>query len=397
MALWVFGYGSLIWKAGFKYDDRVIGFIKGYRRVFYQGSTDHRGTPEYPGRTVTLEPAPGEICWGVAYKTTEKEDQEIAITYLEVREKQYDQKLYLEFFTDINSSVPAISDVLVYVGSSDKKINKNYLGSAPLKDIASQIVRAHGPSGPNRDYLFHLEDALKQLGCIDKHISDLADEQLGILWIFYIDIFDLDLQFLAMDTQEVHSYMPRDLQLSGHVTCAYRTFTVNNCWCFSALFWSSCILHLDAIRNISKVDRLLMCWWVFTGLIHMIQGSQVFPCRSLWLHISRTNADLEQNHTGKEYSKGDSQYMSRDSAVFAVEGITVVLEGPACIIAPYAIGGKKPYSYLIWRDNFATPWSSVKLSSWWVFFVLASTNLIRKCTFDSSMECIGVLFTLNRM
>ncbi|KAL3737351.1 hypothetical protein ACJRO7_026166 [Eucalyptus globulus] len=181
MVMWVFGYGSLIWKAGFHYDDRLVGFIKGYRRVFYQGSTDHRGTPEFPGRTVTLEPAEGEFCWGVAYRISDEEDKRTAITYLEVREKQYDQKASLDFFTDPAAVTPAVSGVMVYVGSPDKKINTNYLGPAPLEDIARQIVLAEGPSGPNRDYLFQLEKALLQIGCEDKHIKDLADEVRRLL------------------------------------------------------------------------------------------------------------------------------------------------------------------------------------------------------------------------
>ncbi|XP_042502224.1 gamma-glutamylcyclotransferase 2-3 isoform X8 [Macadamia integrifolia] len=144
MVLWVFGYGSLIWKAGFHYDDRLIGFIKGYHRVFYQGSTDHRGTPEYPGRTVTLEPCDGEVCWGVAYKVSGEEDEQIALTYLEVREKQYDMQ-------EPDASTPAVSGILV------------------------QIVHAEGPSGPNRDYVFQLEKALLKLGCEDKHVMELAE------------------------------------------------------------------------------------------------------------------------------------------------------------------------------------------------------------------------------
>ncbi|XP_044510287.1 gamma-glutamylcyclotransferase 2-3 isoform X1 [Mangifera indica] len=176
MAMWVFGYGSLIWKVGFNYDDRVVGFIKGYRRVFYQGSTDHRGTPENPGRTVTLEPADGEICWGAAYKISKEEDKENAINHLEVREKQYDQKAYVDFFTDPTATTPAVSGVMLYIASADKNTNQNYLGPASIEDIAKQIVQAEGPSGPNRDYLFQLEKALLEFGCKDEHVINIANE-----------------------------------------------------------------------------------------------------------------------------------------------------------------------------------------------------------------------------
>ncbi|KAJ4834769.1 Gamma-glutamylcyclotransferase 2-1 [Turnera subulata] len=67
MVFWVFGYGSLVWNPGFDYDEKVIGFIKDYRRVFDLACIDHRGTPEHPARTCTLENIEGAICWGAAY------------------------------------------------------------------------------------------------------------------------------------------------------------------------------------------------------------------------------------------------------------------------------------------------------------------------------------------
>nr|XP_027092378.1 gamma-glutamylcyclotransferase 2-3-like isoform X3 [Coffea arabica] len=176
MAMWVFGYGSLIWKTGFHYDDRLVGFIKGYRRVFYQGSTDHRGTPDFPGRTVTLEPAEGEVC------------------YLEVREKQYDQKAHVDIFSDRAATVPVVSGVLIYIASADQKLNRNYLGPASLQEIANQIVRAEGPSGPNRDYLFQLEKALTLL---EKHMLSMDWDCLGsVFWLSWNERDWMDFQGL---------------------------------------------------------------------------------------------------------------------------------------------------------------------------------------------------------
>uniref|UniRef100_A0A7S3QZY4 glutathione-specific gamma-glutamylcyclotransferase n=1 Tax=Dunaliella tertiolecta TaxID=3047 RepID=A0A7S3QZY4_DUNTE len=90
-SIWIFGYGSLVHTPGFEVRRRVKGYVRDWKRVWHQGSTDHRGTLEFPGRTVTLEHDPGAITWGVAYELAGNQEQQAkTLKYLEWREKQYD-------------------------------------------------------------------------------------------------------------------------------------------------------------------------------------------------------------------------------------------------------------------------------------------------------------------
>ncbi|XP_075484631.1 gamma-glutamylcyclotransferase 2-1-like isoform X1 [Primulina tabacum] len=183
MVFWIFGYGSLVWNPGFEYDEKVIGFIRDYRRVFDLACIDHRGTPEHPARTCTLEEHEGAVCWGAAYCVRggpEKEEE--AMAYLERRECEYDRKTLVDFFKDEDSEMPLINGVIVFT-STPELSNKYYLGPAPLEDMAKQIATAFGPCGNNRDYLFKLEKALFDIGHEDDSIIELANEVRKVLGI----------------------------------------------------------------------------------------------------------------------------------------------------------------------------------------------------------------------
>lgn len=165
---WIFGYGSLVWRPAFPYLERAPGFVVGWTRRFWQASPDHRGTPESPGRVVTLLEASDAICWGMGYRVAERDLDEI-LPALDYREKAgYRRETAAIYFRDRHEPVDR---ALLYIAGPD---NPNFVGERPLAEIAGVIARSHGPSGANRDYVTSLHAALVEMGGRDDHVAAVA-------------------------------------------------------------------------------------------------------------------------------------------------------------------------------------------------------------------------------
>lgn len=161
--IWVFGYGSLIHKVDFDFIDSQSAHILDFERRFWQGSHDHRGTPESPGRVLTLASVEGARCFGRAFKVSHD-----VFDHLDHREKngylRHEITIYLEDNREVNG--------LVYIASPD---NAAYLGEASIEEIARHIHQSSGPSGPNPEYVYLLADALRAHSETDEHVFQIEE------------------------------------------------------------------------------------------------------------------------------------------------------------------------------------------------------------------------------
>lgn len=163
---WVFAYGSLIWRPDFAFVERRRVRLPGYARRFWQGSHDHRGTPESPGRVVTLIPDADATCHGVAYQI----EDESVFAALDHREKNGYRRTSVSLQPE-DAGLTAF-EATAWVAEPG---NFAYLGEASIGNIAEQIANSTGPSGRNDDYVFELANALASMGINDPHIMALND------------------------------------------------------------------------------------------------------------------------------------------------------------------------------------------------------------------------------
>lgn len=164
-SLWIFGYGSLVWKPDFKYRKSMVGYVKGYKRRFWHGDNFHRGNDQLPGRVVTLIEDDDASTWGVAFEVTGTQVEE-SLKYLNVRETVcggYSTKM-VDFHSDDESQPPV--QAMLYIATAD---NPLYLGSASPEEIGAQIAVCRGKTGHNLEYLLRLAQFMRS-SC--PHVDD---------------------------------------------------------------------------------------------------------------------------------------------------------------------------------------------------------------------------------
>lgn len=172
---WVFGYGSLCWNPGFEFKDSMVGYVQGFSRKFWQGNIAHRGTKEKPGRVATLVEDPQGFVWGKAYLLPD----ETAFRYLEMRE------VYLGGYqvhkVDVRSDdcCPRRTvNATVYVATPD---NGQWLGEAPVDELAAQVATCAGPAGHNAEYVILLARWERQHAPVHRIDPELGKLELLVM------------------------------------------------------------------------------------------------------------------------------------------------------------------------------------------------------------------------
>jgi cation transport protein ChaC len=166
--LWVFGYGSLMWRPGFTFIEQVPARLIGEHRALCVYSFDHRGTPEKPGLVLGLDR--GGACRGIAFRVAATQRDEV-INYLRGREQT--THVYREVMRSVwleNEARERVS-ALTYVVDRG---HVQYAGRLSPQEQLRYVRQGHGRSGNNRDYVLETVRSIEAQGFRDAQLHQLA-------------------------------------------------------------------------------------------------------------------------------------------------------------------------------------------------------------------------------
>ncbi len=156
--VWVFGYGSLMWRPGFSHCESHPALLRGYHRTFCVYSVRYRGTPDRPGLVVGLDC--GGSCWGRAYRVAATDVKEV-FAYLDSREMI--TGVYRRRLVPIGLPGRRVEAYAYIVNRGHRR----YAAKLPLDEAADMIAVGRGAEGDNVVYLENTVAHMGQLGIHD--------------------------------------------------------------------------------------------------------------------------------------------------------------------------------------------------------------------------------------
>lgn len=166
--LWVFGYGSLMWRPGFDYVEQVPARLIGEHRALCVYSFVHRGTPEKPGLVLGLDR--GGACRGIAFRVAGRH-RAATVAYLRAREQ------VTSVYREVMRSVWLENEARQRVGALTYVVDRGHVQYAGRLSQAEQlrhVLQGHGQSGANRDYVLSTVKAIEAEGFRDAQLHRLA-------------------------------------------------------------------------------------------------------------------------------------------------------------------------------------------------------------------------------
>ena len=174
--LWVFGYGSLMWRPGFDFLESCHARLHGYHRSFCVYSHVHRGSPDRPGLVFGLDR--GGSCRGIAYRVAEREAPAV-VDYLRAREQ------VTQIYQEVRSPITIVNDrkkvtALYFIVD---RTHHQYAGKIDFATQVDMIANGVGQSGRNPEYLENTVRHMQDIGIEDKELTLLwqaVEKRLGV-------------------------------------------------------------------------------------------------------------------------------------------------------------------------------------------------------------------------
>ncbi len=163
--VWVYGYGSLIWRPDFEFSEQRQALLRGYHRALCLWSRINRGTPEQPGLVFGLDV--GGSCRGMAFRIPAADVPSVfdALWQREMPSGAYNPR-WLRCET-------SEGDIRALVFTMNRKTDA-YVPRMPDEQLMQVVHRAHGINGPCIEYVLETASALQRSKMLDKRLQNVV-------------------------------------------------------------------------------------------------------------------------------------------------------------------------------------------------------------------------------